>query len=318
MKWATRWRRTLSDPAVYLAVRALARLAESLSPAAQGRLASLTTKALWRSSPSRRRVVLENLGLAFPDLPPEERLALGCRALRNTVLNAFELARLLQAPEALRQAVPLDAALQQIRDAVIDRPLLLVTPHLGSWELFGNAASLNGVRLSAVAHEIRNPYIDRLVRRSRTAHGIEIIPSQGAVRGIVRAVRAGRHIGLLMDQNTRPSEGGAYVDFFGLPVTVTRAPATLLRRLGLGLYVGACVRRPEGGFQVVTQCLQANPGVEGGDQALLQAIMSANEALIRRFPDQYLWTYRRWRYIPAGLPPARQRLYPFYARPEEA
>jgi len=302
---------------VYLAASALVHTAGALSASGRRRLAGVAGSLLWRSSPERRQVVLENLAVAFPELSVRERCDLGRRSLRHTLLNALDFAHLLHSPAEVLRNVTLDTVTERIRVGAVGRPVMMVIPHLGSWELFGNAASLHGVPVAAVAHEIRNPYLGRLVQRARTAHGLEIIPSVGAARGIVRAVRSGRHIGLLMDQNTRIREGGAYVDFFGLPVTVTRAPAVLARRLGMAVYAGACVRRDDG-FHIVTESLPLEVEAYANEQELLQAIMAANEALIRRFPEQYVWTYRRWRYVPPDLPEAQQRRYPSYARPGEA
>jgi Kdo2-lipid IVA lauroyltransferase/acyltransferase len=310
-----RWRRRLTDPAVYLTVSAAVHAAGMLSPAARRQLAALAGSLWWWSGSQRRRTVRENLAIAFPQMPEMERIALGRRSVCHALRNALDFAHLLHAPQAVLSDVSLDAVTARLRDGGFDRPVMMVIPHLGSWELFGHAATLSGIPTAAVAHELRNPYLERLVRRARTAHGLQIIHSTGAARGVVRAVRAGYNIGLLMDQNTRVRDGGAYVAFFGLPVTVTRAPAVLARRLGLALHVGACVRHA-GGFQIVTESLPQAPGAYADDLSLLQAVMAANEALIRRFPDQYLWTYRRWRYIPAALPVAEQRRYPFYARPE--
>jgi lauroyl/myristoyl acyltransferase len=312
---AKRWRRRLTDPAVYLAAGALIHTAGALSPAARQRLARLVGALWWRTDRRQQRTVLENLAIAFPQMLAADRADLGRRSVCQALHSALDFAHLLHSPQAMLTKVLLDPVTTRMRDGGVGRPVMMVIPHLGSWELFGNALTLGGVRASAVAHELRNPYLEGLLRRARTAHGLQIIYSAGAARGIVRAVRQGHHIGLLMDQNTRLQEGGAYVEFFGLPVTVTRAPAVLARRLGMDLHVGACVRH-EGGFQIVTESLPQPPEAYADDLTLLQAAMAANEALIRRFPDQYLWTYRRWRYIPSGLPVEQQRRYPFYARPE--
>ena len=317
MSWLKRWRRSVTDPAAGLLVSALVHGAGALSEPSRRRLGRLVGSLLWRGSRDRRRVVLANLAIAFPERDEAARLALGREALRHLAWNALEFAHLLHRPgQALRQ-IRLDATLESLRGEGAARPVMMVTPHLGSWELLGHVASLHGIPAAVVAHDVRNPYVGRLLQRARTAHGLQIISSHGAARGIVRAVREGRHIGMLMDQNTRLREGGAYVEFFGLPVTVTRAPAVLSRRLGLAVCAAACVRTAEG-FAVVSEPLPRPVADYADDQELLQAIMAANEALIRRFPEQYVWTYRRWRYIPADAPEAQRRRYPFYARPGEA
>jgi KDO2-lipid IV(A) lauroyltransferase len=316
MRRAKRWRRAVTDPVVCLGVWALVHTAGALGPSLRRRLARTAGSLLWRAGCQWRQTALENLGLAFPEVSGAERCRIGRQALCHTVWNALDFAHLLHAPQAVLRAVALDPVLEQMRDGTTPRRVMMVMPHLGSWELLGQVASLQGIPTAAVAHELRNPYVNRLVQRARAAHGLQVILSEGAVRGVVRAVRAGRHIGILMDQNTRLKEGGAYVDFFGLPVTVTRAPAVLSRRLGMEVHVGACVRQ-DSGFRVTTEGLSQMPEAYPDEHSLLQAIMAANERLIRRFPEQYVWTYRRWRYIPPDLPEALQRRYPSYARPGE-
>jgi KDO2-lipid IV(A) lauroyltransferase len=191
---------------------------------------------------------------------------------------------------------------------------MMVTPHLGNWELLGQVVAAHGVRLCAVAQPIRNSWGARLVDRARRYHGLELIPVEGAARGMLRAARAGKPIGMLMDQNTRLGEGGMFADFFGLPVATTRAPAALARRLELPVVVAACVRE-EGRLRVRSVRLPRPVSGYSNDSELTQALMAANEELIRAYPEQYAWMYRRWRYMPATAPPEVQARYPFYAKP---
>ncbi len=316
MRRAKNWRRAVTDPVIYLAAWLAVHTAGALSARARRRLARAAGALIWAACPGWRRIALENLAVAFPGLSPLDRREIGRRALCNTLWDALDFVHLLHTPGTVLRDVALGPVLTRMRDGRADRPVMMVIPHLGSWELFGHVASLNGIPTSAVAHPLRNPYLDRLVQRARQAHGLQIVPSEGAARGVVRAVRAGRHIGILVDQNTRIKEGGAYVDFFGLPVTVSRAPAVLSRRLRMAVHVGACIRHEEG-FRIHTESLPLLPEEYPDDGALLQAIMNANEALIRRFPDRYVWTYRRWRYVPPDLPEELRRRYPSYARPGE-
>ena len=119
---------------------------------------------------------------------------------------------------------------------------------------------------------------------------------------------------MLVDQNTPLEEGGAYVSFFGLPATISRAPAVLARRLGLEVVAAACLRT-ESGFRMVTVPLPMPVSAYADDQSLLQAIIAANEALVRAHPEHYVWTYRRWRYVPDDCQPDLRARYPFYAKP---
>jgi lauroyl/myristoyl acyltransferase len=233
------------------------------------------------------------------------------------VRNAVEFLRAVRNPEQALQQVDMASvrdcqALLDLQAA--DQSALVVMPHLGSWELLGLASSACGFPVSAVAHPLRNTAIDRRVTAARQMFGLQVIPSSGAVAGLRQAARDNRFLVLIMDQNTRTDRGGAFVDFFGLPVTMTRAPAVLARRLRLPLLAAACVR-VEGKYRLILEKLVDDAREFADDEALLQELALANERLIRAYPEQYIWTYKRWRYLPPNAEDTLAGRYPFYARP---
>lgn len=316
MRAVKRWRRRLTDPMVTVACRALLQIAAVSTSGVRRASAQCAATMLWSAHRGYRRIILANLEVAFPEQDDQSRQHLGRRTLFNTVLNALEFAHLASRPERVRQVVELDEHAERLQRKATDRPTILVMPHLGSWELMGHAVSANGIPATSIAHRLRNVSLDQLLTRIRTQHGLEIVHAQGAAREVVKALRRGRHLGILMDQNTRPTQGGAYADFFGLPATVTRAPAVLATRFDTDVLAGACVRTDKG-FRVDTEPLAKPVAEYDGEPALLQAMMDANETLIRRHPEQYAWTYRRWRYIPAHASQSMRDRFPFYARPSE-
>jgi lauroyl/myristoyl acyltransferase len=266
-----------------------------------------------------RRIVDANLALAFPDETAERREEIARASFYHMARNGIEFLRAVRDPErAVRQV-----DLSSIRDSAVLRQLrengqsaLVVMPHLGSWELLGLAGSACGYPISAVAHPLRNATIDRRITAARQMFGLQVIPSNGAVAGLREAARASRLLVLIMDQNTRTDEGGAFVNFFGLPVTMTRAPAVLARRLRLPLLAAACVRQGDC-YRLVIDEISADAREFADDQALLQELANANERLIRAYPEQYIWTYKRWRYVPSEAGGELASRYPFYARPYE-
>ena len=321
-QWSTRkklkeLRRRFMDPVTAAAFGLGLRLAGWLGEGGADRLARLAAWAMRLASPQMRRTVRANLALAFPEKTREERQAIARASFYHMARNGIEFLRVMRAPERVAEWVDLDSIansglLPEL--AAAGQPGVAVMPHLGSWELLGLAGSFWGLRASAVAHPLRNGAIDARVTAARETHGLQIIPSDGAVAGLRQAARDGRILVLIMDQNTRTDEGGAFVDFFGLPVTMTRAPSVLARRLHLPLVAAACVR--EGGrYRMVTELISRDAREFASDQELLQELAHANERLIRAYPEQYIWCYKRWRYLPAQADKALQAKYPFYARP---
>ena len=130
--------------------------------------------------------------------------------------------------------------------------------------------------------------------------------------GVLRALREGYSVGLLIDQNLSPKHKGIFVEFGGLPVTASPLPAIAFKRMNLPLSTCGCVRMPSGKFRIVFQHLQL-PSTASLEE-ITQAILSANEALIPQYPEQYSWLYKRWALIPMDISPELKKRYPYYAK----
>ena len=177
-----------------------------------------------------------------------------------------------------------------------------------------------GVDMVAIAKPVRNPYLNRLLNRGNREQvtGLEIIFSRGAIRAALKALREGRGVGTLIDQNTRVRDGGEFVNFFGLPVPSSTAPANLksycdAHGIPAVIIYGTSVRHPDGRIVAHSRRL-SKPFQEYANAAeVLQELMQISEEYIRRYPEQYLWWYHRFQYIPPDCPPELRARYPFYA-----
>jgi len=272
--------------------------------------------------PRNRRIIHANLRTAFPDWS-EDRIRRVCReSLNNTCLTGLEFVWFSGRPKLVADSVVYGSSeayeiLQQA--ARQDVPMLFLTPHVGNWEMSAQFACTEGARLCAVARGVKNPGIARLMLERRSQNGLELLPQKGAVKGIVQALRDGKSVGVLMDQNTRERRGGIFVDFFGLPVPTTRAPASLARKMNVQAACFACIRR-EGRFELHVKSLPRPIADYTDDVELTQGLLKLNEAFAREYPEQYLWLYERWRYVPDGISENILAHYPFYRKdptPEE-
>lgn len=261
--------------------------------------------------PGLLRLVEANLAVAFPELKHHERRRLALASLRHLLWNGVEIIKLLRHPERIAEMVltPPESLVAPYRQ----RPCLLCIPHLGNWEILAQAAALWGMNAAAVAAALSTPKINRMLTKARTANGLQIINQKGAARKVARALQENRCIGILIDQNVSPRHGGVFLDFFGLPAPTSRLPATLARKLNVDVLVGACVRQPDGRFHLEIEPLPRPTAEYDDDLSLTQDILNANQALIRKHPEQYTWLYRRWRYIPENAPPSLAEAFPYYA-----
>jgi KDO2-lipid IV(A) lauroyltransferase len=206
-------------------------------------------------------------------------------------------------------------------DPVIDKltgkkPRICVTAHLGNWEILGHAATLRGFPLVSVASPLANQRVNDLFMEMREATGQQILPKHGVVKALLTTLRDGGNIGILLDQNTKPADGGIFVDFFNLPVPVSSAGASLALRTNAEIVFGFCLSQPDGAYRVRIPFRMAPQLRDGEDmkaaiRRLTQEIAKVIESEIRERPGAWLWMYKRWKYVGPG----RQRTeYPFYAK----
>ena len=132
------------------------------------------------------------------------------------------------------------------------------------------------------------------------------------------ALKQGKSIGILIDQNTRVRDGGEFVDFFGLPVPSSTAPAALKRycdahNVPAVIIFGSCPRLEDGRSVAHIEYLSKPFEQYADDREVIQELMVKAEADIRRYPDQYLWFYKRFQYICPDASEEVKKKYPAYA-----
>lgn len=315
MRWQKRLRRRITYPIIGAAMHALVLLAACLPDWLSHGVARAAAWMVWIWPGESQRLLRVNLAIAYPEKSESDRDAIAKGCLYHLVRNYIEFLQVAHNPKRVATRVDLSDLDGHEILALKDNPngRLMVMPHLGSWELLGLITGHIGAKGSAVSQTQLNPWIDRLLATTRSATGMQMIDSKGAVRGVMRALKQGRHVGLLIDQATRPAKGGVFVDFFGLPAAASRIVATMARRMKAEIVVLTCIR-VGARYHVRAKRLDP-PGHEyPDDESLTQAVIAANEELIREYPDQYVWLYKRWRHIPAAAPQEVKDRYPYYAK----
>ena len=187
------------------------------------------------------------------------------------------------------------------------RGVLVATAHLGNWELSAFAHALMTAPMDVVVRPLDNSRVDALVERQRALNGNHIISKRDAAREILRALKSGRAVGILVDQNTVIEEG-VFVDFFGTAACAGSAFVKIAHHIGsggAGGATGAAAVVP--GYALWSEgerryVLRFDPEIPmtGDVREDTQKIHTHLESVIRRHPDQYLWIHKRWKTRPAG------------------
>ena len=189
------------------------------------------------------------------------------------------------------------------------KPAIIITAHFGNWEVMAQAAAYRNEPCVSIAAPMNNPAVDRLLQNLRGKSGQSIQTQQGAVRALMKVLRSGQRTGLLLDQNTLPADGGEFVDFMGLPAPVSLAGSMLGLRMGAPIMIVYCLAQPGGRYRLF--------GTEPFDVTkenvadTTQAIATRMGHIIKSNPEQWLWMYKRWKFIPDGHD---GQGFPYYAR----
>ena len=308
MGWWKEQRKKLEVILTRLAIAVVGRLPR---PAVRGLAWFLGTTGHF-FSPSLRRIGRANLDLAYGDTLTARKkrriLKRSFQAFALVALDVFWFARRTEA--RIRRWVSFERPLVEVLGSGAK---VCLTGHLGNWEVLGLACAVEGYPLASVAMPLKNPEVDVLFNKLRQSTGQTIIPRDGAVRALLRLLHGGRNVALLLDQNTPPSEGGLFIEFFGRPVTVSTAAVFLAARTGAGIVFGFCLPDGRGGYRVrIPPALGAPPPRpdEAQVREWTERITRLYEDEVRRCPECWLWTYKRWKYVRPGDDTAA---YPFYA-----
>ena len=257
--------------------------------------------------PRLRRTGLRNLELAYPALPLAERERILRNLYRNLGYQLAEFCRMstytLENTRGLARYEGLEHYLSA-RDR--GAGVLIVTAHLGVWELSSFWHSLMGYPMTMVIRRLDNPRVDRLVNGIRCLHGNRVVHKDDFARGLLAAMHRGETVGILMDTNMTPPQG-VFVPFFGLPACTASGLARVALRTGAAVLPGFMVWEPAEGKYVLRfgeEIPLTRSGDDEGDVVENTARLTAViEAAIRRHPDQWLWVHRRWKTRPEGEPP---------------
>ncbi len=253
----------------------------------------------WAALSGRRAVALENLERALgAETSAEERARIGRASFRHLGMNLVEACIFFFRPPArLFSRVELRGIDNLVGAAARGRGVLILTAHLGNWELLAASSTLTPVPPSAIVRPLDDPLLDAILERLRTRGGFEVIAKRDALADIRDALRRGRMIGVLLDQNASRREG-VFAPFFGIPASTSKGLALIALRTGAPVVPSFIRREPTGGHVVEFHPALAPP-VDNDPVAYTHTFNEVIEAAIRRVPDQWFWLHRRWKTRPA-------------------
>ena len=251
-----------------------------------------------------RQVGLRNLQLAFPDASQDEQTALLRAAYRNLGLHLAEFC-LMQSysHEQASQFIEYNGLDHYLAARELGKGVLVLTGHLGAWELSSFYHSLAGYPMGLVIRRLDNPLVDAFVNRIRCLHGNRVIAKDDFARGLISSMRAGETVGILMDTNMTPPQG-VFVPFFGVQACTASGLARIAAKTDAAVLPGFLLW-DAARAKYVLKFGESIPllRTENADEDIVTntaAFTRAIEAAVRENPEQWLWMHRRWKTRPPG------------------
>lgn len=250
--------------------------------------------------PVRKKVAREHIGRAFPRYRREEIesvLKASYAGVFKTILEILKMPHMdgstLIGMVRIEGRQHLDRALGE------GRGLIVVTYHLGNWELMGAVSAILGYPLDVIVQRQSNPLSDSFINRTRTRMGMRVIERGHAVLDTIRSLKKNRIVAFLSDQDAR--EDGVFVPLFGRLASTPRGPAVLALRFKAPIVTTAMLRNSDGTHRFIIRPLEVK--LTGNTEEDVYAITCEYnrrlEEYVRECPSQWLWFHRRWKTSPS-------------------
>ena len=301
-------RASVREWAEYLALRFVVAILKWLPRSISRAVGASIGAIAWHLIGRLRRIGLRNLALAFANnsqaMPEAERE----HTLRTLYrLLGWQMAEFCRMPRASRADAQKFFRYEGLEHYLAARSrgqgVLVLTGHLGAWELSSFYHSLMGYPMSMVIRRLDNPLVDAFVNRIRCLHGNKVLHKDDFARGLLQSMHRGDTVGILMDTNMTPPQG-VFVPFFGTLACTASGLARVAAHSQAAVLPGFMLWEPRERRYVLhfgPELTLSRTGDATADALANTALFTATiESWIRRYPEQWLWVHRRWKTRPEG------------------
>ncbi len=184
----------------------------------------------------------------------------------------------------------------------LNKGLIIVTGHIGNWEILGAGLGRHFKNIVALAYRQENEKITQLLKKIRNESGIEIIHHNDPLKNFIKAIKEKKVLAFLVDQNTIRKRG-IFVDFFGVPAITVTLPAKLAVKHKKPIFFAYTVfdkKTKKYLCEISELNYEDSKDTEESICNLVKAYTKKVEETVRKYPEQYLWTHKRWKTRPEG------------------
>ncbi|MFH1478939.1 MAG: ELM1/GtrOC1 family putative glycosyltransferase [Candidatus Omnitrophota bacterium] len=248
----------------------------------------------------RRSIAYANLKASFPDKKRKELKEIARSHYRNLGMNIIELLKFPQmSPSYLKRHIEFRGTENTEKAISQEKGVILLTAHFGNWEISSLASNSLGYKMSVFAREQKYKKLDNLLNRYRQLTGCKVVTKGFSVRDIIKTLKDNGIVAMLADQDA--GANGVFVDFFGRRASAATGPIVFGQKTGAVILPSFARRKDD-----LDHFVEINRPFELIDTKDKEKDLKANlenlnkilEGYITRFPDQWLWSHKRWKSSP--------------------
>ncbi len=283
----------------YFLFRSLVTLFNKIGLKRTRKLARIIGFLFYYLIPIRKSTVLNNLRKAFPEKSKREIHKIARQNYVNMSITFSELMILpsLEDSEIKKEIIFENKALiEEIINS--EKGTILLSGHFGNWEVIMSALAVN---IPAVYNILvkpqRNIYITKWLERTRRRGNVRVIPLGVSVKQIFSALKNGEVVGIAGDQ--RGPANAPRFNFFGVPTALNTGAAAFALKTGCDILLLVAVRQPDFKYKIYVNTINYDelPGTyEEKLIAITQEYISFLESYVRKYPSQYFWMHKIWKY----------------------
>lgn len=254
-------------------------------------LGSATGKIAFLFLKSKRKLVYENLKRAFPHWKESKIKECALENFKHYGITFFELFKI----EKLVGKVEVEGI-----EHLEKKPAILITGHIGNWELMAQVLGRKGVPLFAMAkRSYMNIFTDFLIKLRKKGKVETILRSEeNSPKLLLKAIKENKVLGFLIDQDTKADS--LFVPFFSVPASTPKGPVEIAIKKNLSLVFGYLIRKGALKYFIKIERVDLS-GIWIEDA--LKILNLKLEEVISKHPTQWVWVHRRWKSQPTSLNP---------------
>ncbi|MDR3071104.1 MAG: lysophospholipid acyltransferase family protein [Endomicrobium sp.] len=247
--------------------------------------------------PIRKKQVLENIALSFPEKTKKQINRIAKNTYRTFMKVFIDMFFISKMPDSKIEKMLIYDEEMIGKTLAKGKGLVLLSAHFGNWELSALAFAKR-YTVATIVSKQSNAFIDKMLNGFRNRKGFNIIDfnrdDKISFRHIVKALRKNQVFAILGDQDA--GHEGIFLPFFGRLVSTPRGPAFFALRAGSPIFTAFGVRQEDGSMKMkIEELAMPNTGDDEKDIEIINSIYNKRlEEVIRENPDQWFWFHRRW------------------------